>query len=337
MIYNIALYIKINKVIKKEKLKWEKVHNRKIEHLRKLRSNFTRPKVRIVSNITHNFSSYDLTPQKEYALSFSLDQYIPTKVDENKIKREFESFFYQVQKHTSNLDQQIQDELKSKIRRTCENYSKEKVPYKFQYVIDNLSKNKNIIIMREGKGRGITILDRKNYIEKCLNILDTKQLRKLSKDPTKTLERKIQRILRKIKCHLEEKEYKKLYPTGSKPGLFYGTAKVNKLKIREGLKKLTVRPIISNIRTTTYETAKYLNTLLTLLTKSQYNVLSKDDFIQKIKNERIPKGFKMIFFDVKSLFTNVPLHQTIDTILSKVYQEKKIKTSVPKNILRELS
>ena len=30
------------------------------------------------------------------------------------------------------------------------------------------------------------------------------------------------------------------------------------------------------------------------------------------------------------------LHQMIEIILSKVYQEKKIKTSIPKNILREL-
>ena len=44
----------------------------------------------------------------------------------------------------------------------------------------------------------------------------------------------------------------------------------------------------------------------------------------------------MISFDRKSLFTNVPLHQTIEIILSKVYQEKKIKTSIPKIILREL-
>ena len=106
-IYNTALYIKINKVIKKEKLKWEKVDNRKIEHLRKLQNNFTKPKVRIISNIIHNFSSYHLTPQKKYALSFSLDQHIPTKVNEHKIKTDFESFFYQVQKYTSNLDQQI--------------------------------------------------------------------------------------------------------------------------------------------------------------------------------------------------------------------------------------
>ena len=112
LIYNTALYIKINKVIKKEKLKREKVDNRKIVHLRKLRRNFTRPKVHIISNIIHDFSSYHLTPQEKYALSFSSDQHIPTKVNQNKIKTEFESFFYQVQKYTSNLDQQIQDELK---------------------------------------------------------------------------------------------------------------------------------------------------------------------------------------------------------------------------------
>ena len=52
-IYNIGLNNKIYKVIKKEKLKWEKVHNRKIEYLRKLRSNFTRPNVRIISKIIH--------------------------------------------------------------------------------------------------------------------------------------------------------------------------------------------------------------------------------------------------------------------------------------------
>ena len=59
--------------------------------------------------------------------------------------------------------------------------------------------------MRQGKGREVTILDRKDYIEKCMSILDTKQFRKLSKDPTKTLERKMQRVLRKTKYCLEGK------------------------------------------------------------------------------------------------------------------------------------
>ena len=85
-----------------------------------------------MKNVINNFSSYTLTSEEEYALSFSLDQHIPTKNNTNNIKTEFESFFYHIQKHTKNLDQELQDELKTKIRRTCENYSKLKVPYKHQ-------------------------------------------------------------------------------------------------------------------------------------------------------------------------------------------------------------
>ena len=81
---------------------------------------------------------------------------------------------------------------------------------------------------------------------------------------------------------------------------------------------------------------KNLNNLLSLLGKSQHTVPNSKEFVEKIKKERIPIGHKMISFDVKSLFTNVPLDETIETILQKVYAEKKIKTSIPKPILKEL-
>ena len=129
---------------------------------------------------------------------------------------------------------------------------------------------------------------------------------------------------------------KNFIPTGSQPGLFYGTDKVHKLQGNQGLNELTVRPIISNIGTATYETAKYLNNLLSPLGKSQHTVPNSKKFVEKIKEERIPIGYKMISFDAKSLFTNVPLDETIETILQKLYVEKKIKTSIPKPILKEL-
>ena len=46
----------------------------------------------------------------------------------------------------------------------------------------------------------------------------------------------------------------------------------------------------------------------------------------KIKNEQIPLGFTMVSFDVKSLFTSVPLTETIDIILDRVYNRKEIST-----------
>ena len=44
----------------------------------------------------------------------------------------------------------------------------------------------------------------------------------------------------------------------------------------------------------------------------------------------------MISFEVKNLFTNVPLNETIDIILTKVYDENKKETNIPKSILKEL-
>ena len=44
----------------------------------------------------------------------------------------------------------------------------------------------------------------------------------------------------------------------------------------------------------------------------------------------------MISFDVKSLFTNVPLDETLRIILRKIYDEGKIETNIPRSITKEL-
>ena len=84
-------------------------HNNKLEKLYPEKRYIEKPKYRVVKNIIHNFSLYTLTSEEEYALSFSLDQHIPTKNSVNKIKTEFESFFYNTQKHTKDIDQHLQD------------------------------------------------------------------------------------------------------------------------------------------------------------------------------------------------------------------------------------
>ena len=59
------------------------------------------------------------------------------------------------------MSQQEQDQLKNKIRRTCENYARIKTLYKYKKIIESLSNNKNIIILKQDKGRSLVILNRK--------------------------------------------------------------------------------------------------------------------------------------------------------------------------------
>ena len=63
--------------------------------------------------------------------------------------------------------------------------------------------------------------------------------------------------------------------------------------------------------------------MLTPLSKSNYSVLNTEDFVSII-NAITPAGYVAVFFDVVSLFTNIPLKKTIDILLRKVYQEKLI-------------
>ena len=98
-------------------------------------------------------------------------------------------------------------------------------------------------------------------------MLAIKQFSKLDYDPTSKLESKVQHLLRKIKSELPENVYKKLYLTGSYPGKLNGNAKVHKLSTNN-VDDLTLRPIVSNIGTATYATAKYLAILLAPLTLS---------------------------------------------------------------------
>jgi len=151
-------------------------------------------------------------------------------------------------------------------------------------------------LLKQDKGRGIVILDKNKYTAKCLNLLQSDQFVKLKKDPTKTIETKIQKAVRKIKSKLTPLQYQSVYPSGSQPGRFYGTAKIHKLREGDNVNQLPLRPIISNVNTASYHLAKYLAKLLSPLSKSEYTVKSTNDFIHKLRQQEIPRDMKTDIF-----------------------------------------
>ena len=51
---------------------------------------------------------------------------------------------------------------------------------------------------------------------------------------------------------------------------------------------------------------------------------------------KVPDGYKMVSFDVVSLFTNVPLDTTIEIILKRICDNSEINTSITKKEMNEL-
>ena len=60
------------------------------------------------------------------------------------------------------------------------------------------------------------------------------------------------------------------------------------------------------------------------------------EFINHVKRMNIPKDHTFISFDVKSLFTYVPLDFTINVILIRIYNENEIHTNIKRLEMKEL-
>ena len=180
-------------------------------------------------------------------------------------------------------------------------------------------------------------MNRTNYDTKSTLFLSGNEFEQLAEDPTQSFQDRVQRMLLSMKKRFSTAQYKRLYPSSSRPGLYFGLAKVHKLKSdTDTVEQLPLRPVISNIGTATYELSKYLASLLQPIAKSRFSVESTKDFVQKIREKKIEDGYEMISFDVVSLFTSVPLDFTIDLILKKVYDERLITTKLEREELKKL-
>ena len=142
---------------------------------------------------------------EEYtALSFGLDHHIPAKSKDVVIEVEFEHFYQGLFRNLIHIPDNELTLLKTKLISTCEKYSKINVPYEYKKVMDNLSKNKNIVILKQDKGRGVVILD----TTKHMTLLNTERFKRLTTDPTAATEQKIQNVLRKINLNSQSKNTK---------------------------------------------------------------------------------------------------------------------------------
>ena len=152
----------------------------------------------------------------------------------------------------------------------------------------------------------------------------TKQkFKELPEDVTIKREAKLQRFLRTLKNEkkcLNDVDYKFIYPSGSAPAKIYGTPKMHKLTDSDTFPKL--RPIVSSVGTYNYNLAKYLCNLFSPHLPEQYCTKDTFTFVEELKRVSLVDKI-LVSFDVASLFTNIPLSETIKLAVDL------IKTSQP--------
>ena len=77
-------------------------------------------------------------------------------------------------------------------------------------------------------------------------------------------------------------------------------------------------PIISSIGTFNYNLARFLYDLLSPLVPNDYSCKDTFSFVSQIKNANLSKKF-LVSYDVTSLFTNIPLQETIDIAINLIF------------------
>ena len=130
---------------------------------------------------------------------------------------------------------------------------------------------------------------------------------------------KLQRFLRKFKHKnfFNDIEYDKLYLSGSAPAQIYGTPKMHKFSSSDSFPKL--RPIVSSIGTFDYIILLvFFVTFFHPLVPNDYSSKDTFSFVSQVKNANLSRIF-LVSYNVTSLFTNIPLQETIDKAINPIF------------------
>ena len=189
-------------------------------------------------------------------------------------------------------------------------------------VLKGLSSNKDIILQKVDKGNSVVLVKRADYTKRMKELLlDGGKFKEITVEPGKEInllpqhESKLIEFLKRVKSYVTTDLYKQLYLQDSQPGIMYGLSKIYKPLVN-GFPKL--RPILSAINTGTYKWAKFFVPLLKPFTSNNYTVKDSFDFAKDI-TQQSSKLF-MASLDVDSLFTNVPLDETIEICINELFK-----------------
>ena len=333
----------LNNIDKKEKLKKFTKHDKSLNYLKKKRFGEVNDNI---GNIL-NLSSKTLNNNEINVLKLGLKFSIPIKqISRESIFSNFESLSAQLNHHVPK-SVEAHNSLDAKLCDFAHSYSGTQLDLgDFRMIKDcikefkQLKNDKSIIITKPDKGSGVVILNSQDYINKMDNIINDRTKFKhigcvKSFDATAKVELSFQRkMLRWVKCkYIDTSTYDLIRPVGSQRPKLYGLPKVHK-------NDCPLRPILSMVGSPQNGLAKFLvKTLTPVLNKfSKYTLKDSFQFVDKLRliPESQSKNSFMVSYDIKSLFTNIPLIEVIEICLQELYHSDLRHPEMPEFICKEM-
>ncbi|XP_068229086.1 uncharacterized protein [Palaemon carinicauda] len=192
-------------------------------------------------------------------------------------------------------------------------YSSGIVSKEMKIAAKELKKVAEVTVRRADKTAAFVLINTHEYHDKLDTILAGQtKFERLTCNPVEEIKREANRPIEAINVATNA-VHLPMISGHYGPGYLYGNVKTHK-------QGNLLQPIISQCPTPTYQLAKKLNTILTPYVPDQHCVASSAEFLERIKDVR---GEGVIAsMDVESLFTNVPVDETIDLIADRVYRDE---------------
>jgi hypothetical protein len=286
-----------------------------------------------------NLSQRNLTLEEKNVLYRGLNHHIlPPRVNSDQlrvnIERMFKSMVVDNNKddtaHTIQRTTEIPDFIRDEVRCLTRNFLQaaksvcsSRRNQAFHKHLKTLTNDDNLAVLKYDKGNGVCIMNKEDYLSKLDVIVDdetkfVRVQRSKRKNALPPLTKRQDEIKTAIKEHLakhvSESTTKWLKPSGTNTGKLYGTCKVHK-------PGFPVRPIVSMVNTPVYNLAKYLDNIIKPSIPDKFSINSNTEFLERLKGFRHKTSDFCISFDVVSLFTNIPLNQTIGIVADYLYAE----------------
>ena len=276
-----------------------------------------------------NLSSTTLSEDQEKLLNLGLNcHYIRRPHPESK-RIEIENLIDQLltlqEENKLSLSTTIREELIGEAGRERGNYRSQVLTPELKKAAKELRQREDIIIRKGDKSSIYVVLDKEEYLEKLDNILSNpSKFQHLQKDPTEAIKKKINNLINR--ANTTSKHFSRVIGDYG-PGYCYGTVKTHK-------PGNPLRPIISQVTTPTYQVAKKLNNLITPYVPEGRSVKSATEFIDLLHTA--PPCNDIASLDVESLFTNVPVMETINIILERIYRSDLPQLDIPEDVMRAM-
>ena len=119
---------------------------------------------------------------------------------------------------------------------------------------------------------------------------------------------------------------------------FFATAQTHKFNTTEDINNqdLKLRPILDQTGTYIYNASKVIANYLKPLANDDFIIIDTLSFPDMLKEAVNSEDYEDLSHDVESLFTSIPVKETIEYISNKIYVDKLMKPFCKKSIFKKL-